>query len=364
MHDILAIDMGKNKSVFCRYASADGTHQFGSLSTSPRDFEALLKRHPGCCVVIEISPHAGWVSDLCVALGLKLKVVNTTGEEWKWNKVKDKSDRGDSLKIARMQAMGLHRYVHLPAPPVRRWRELIAYRDSLRKRATASKNRIRAILDRQGDRWPAGKKGWTIAAMEELAKLARPLSECVDEQMWRGMLEEELACLKHTLERMTQVERKLDAMADANPRVRRLTSTPGVGNRTAEIVIAMLDEPRRFTNVAQVGSYTGLTPRRLQSGQMDRQVGISHAGSKLLRTMLVQSSWIGQRYNPWMKETFERICGGKKDRKKKAIVAVARQLFVRLWAMDRTGTDWKDPTRQSGSASVKEPSPMTSVALQ
>jgi transposase len=357
MHDILAIDMGKNKSVFCRYASADGKHQFGSLCTSPKDFEALLKRHPGCCVVIEISPHAGWVSDLCNKLGLELKVVNTTGEEWKWNKVKDKSDRADSLKIAKMQAMGLHRYVHLPAPPVRRWRELIAYRDSLRKRSTASKNRIRSILDRQGDRWPAGKKGWTVAAMEELAKLATPLDECGDEQLWRGMLHEELACLKHTLERMAEVEQKLDALSAANPRVQRLKTTPGVGNRTAEIVIAMLDEPTRFTNVAQVGSYTGLTPRRLQSGQMDRQVGISHAGSKLLRTMLVQSSWIGQRYNPWMKETFERICGGKKDRKKKAIVAVARQLFVRLWAMDRSGTDWKDPTQSSSVPSA------SSVAL-
>jgi len=251
-----------------------------------------------------------------------------------------------------MEAMGLHRYVHVPAPSVRRWRELIACRDSLRKRSTACKNRIRAILDRQGDCWPAGKKGWTVAAMEELARLARPLCECGDEQLWRGMLEEELACLKHTLERMTAVEGKLDAMAAANPRVGRLTTTPGVGNRTAEIVIAMLDDPGRFKNVAQAGSYTGLTPRRLQSGQMDRQVGISHAGSKLLRTMLVQASWIGQRYNPWMKETFERICGGKKDRRKKAIVAVARQLFVRLWAMDRTATDWKDPTQRSVTATM------------
>jgi transposase len=352
MHDILAIDMGKNKSVTCRYASGNATHQFGSLATSPRDFEALLKGHPGCRVVIEISPLAGWVSDLCRSLGMEFKVVNTTSQEWKWNKVKDKSDRADSLKIAKMEAMGLHRYVHVPAPSVRRWRELIACRDSLRKRSTACKNRIRAILDRQGDCWPAGKKGWTVAAMEELARLARPLCECGDEQLWRGMLEEELACLKHTLERMTAVEGKLDAMAAANPRVGRLTTTPGVGNRTAEIVIAMLDDPGRFKNVAQAGSYTGLTPRRLQSGQMDRQVGISHAGSKLLRTMLVQASWIGQRYNPWMKETFERICGGKKDRRKKAIVAVARQLFVRLWAMDRTATDWKDPTQRSVTATM------------
>jgi transposase len=351
MSDILAIDMGKNKSVYCDYDSATGVHEFGTLATGPREFEGLVKRLPGRRVVIEVSPLAGWVSDLCRTLGRELKVVNTTGEAWKWNRVKDKSDRADGLKIARMEAMGQHRYVHLPGAPVRRWRELIAYRDDLVRRSTASKNRIRALFDRQGERWPAGKKGWTIAALEEMAKLATPLEECGgDDQLWRGMLHEELACLRHTRERVEAVEAKLDAMAEGNERVRRLTSTPGVGNRTAEMVVATLDDPKRFKNVAQVGSCTGLTPRRLQSGEMDRQLGISHAGSRLLRKLLVQAAWIGQQHNPWMKEAFERIGGGKKDRRKKAVVAVARQLFVRLWAMDRDGTEWKDPatTRTGG----------------
>ena len=344
MDTILSVDMGKNKSVFCDYALATGEHQFGSLSTSPKEFQSLLERLPGRVVVIEISPQAGWVSDLCRRLGRELRVVNTTGEEWKWNKVKDKSDRSDALKLAKMQAMNLHRYVHMPAAAVRQWRELIAYRDNQVRRATASKNRLRSILDRQGERWPAGKKGWTIAAMGELATLGRPLDECGPEQLWQGMLHEELSALQQTNQRLQTLEKRLDAMAASNERVRRLTTTPGVGNRTAEAVIAILDDSARFKTPGRVGNYAGLTPRRLQSGQMDRQTGISHAGSKLLRKMLVQASWVGQRHNPWMKSTFARVCGGKKDRKKKAIVAVARQLLVRLWAMDRDATDWKDPT--------------------
>jgi transposase len=344
MYDILAIDLGKNKSVFCDYDSRIGEHRFGSVPTCPQQFKKLLQEHPGRCIVIEICPHAGWVSDLCRELKLELKVVNTSSEEWKWKKVKNKSDRLDSLKLARMQALGLHRYVHMPDAAVRQWRQLIAYRDDLVRRRTASKNRIRAIFDTQGERWPAGKKGWTAAALAELAKIAQPLGACGEQQLWRGMLQEELTCLRHTQQRLDELEQKLDAMAAASPRVKRLTSTPGVGNRTAEMVIAMLDDPRRFKTVAQVGAYTGLTPRRVQSGEMDRQKGISHAGNRLLRKLLVQASWIGQRYNPWMKETFERISGGKKERKKKAVSAVARQLFVRLWAMDRDQTDWKDPT--------------------
>jgi transposase len=157
------------------------------------------------------------------------------------------------------------------------------------------------------------------------------------------MLHEELSSLNQTLSHIAEVTGKLDAIAQSSPRVTRLKTVPGVGNRTAEIVIAMLDDPRRFKNVSQVGAYTGLTPRRVQSGEMDRQLGISHAGSRLLRKMLVQSSWIGQQTNPWMQQTYERISGGKPERKKKAIVALGRRLFVRLWAMDRDEKEWNGP---------------------
>lgn len=343
MNTILAIDMGKYKSVYCRYDPASGRQEFGTVRTSPKDFHDLLVKHAADVVVIEIGPMAGWVADLCEALGVKLLVVNTSSDAWSWNKIKNKSDRKDAQKIAVMQAMGQHRYVHMPAADVRQWRELIGYRDQLVARVTACKNRLRAILDRQGERWPAGKKGWTQAALKTLKSMARPLAECAGAALWRGMLQEELLSLEQAQARLASVSDKLDRLADASDRVRRLKTVPGVGSRTAEVVVAMLDDPKRFGNVAQVGAYTGLTPRRCQSGQMDRQLGISHAGSALLRKMLVQAAWMGQLTNPWMRDTFQRISGGKTERKKKAIVAVARRLFVRLWAMDRSGQDWNGP---------------------
>jgi transposase len=340
---ILAIDMGKNKSVYCRYDPTNGGHSFGTLPTAPRDFHDLLVQHCQDTVVIETSPLAGWVSDLCSALGVKLLAVNTSSEAWSWKKVKDKSDRKDAHKLAVMQAMGQHRYVHVPCGEVRQWRELIAYRDDQVGRVTACKNRIRSVFDRRGEAWPAGKSGWTRAALGELKALTRPLAECEGQELWRGMLHEELGALEQAVERLERVTARPDQMAGASDRVRRLTTIPGVGNRTAEIAVAMLDDSGRFKNVGEVGAYTGLTPRRCQSGKMDRQLGISYAGSKVLRKMLVQAAWIGQQTNPWMKETFERLSGGKPDRRKKAIVGVARKLFVRMWAMDRDGRDWNGP---------------------
>jgi transposase len=222
---ILAIDMGKNKSVYCHYNPADGKHRFGRIATSPKDFHDVLVEHAQDTVVIEVSPLCGWVSDLCSALGVKLLVVNTASEAWSWKKIKDKSDRKDAHKIAVMQAMGQHRYVHVPSSEVRQWRELISYRDDQVGRVTACKNRIRSVFDRQGQSWPAGRSGWTEAALKELRSETRALEECDGKSLWRGMLHQELSALEQAMERL--------AWATAPPRSRWRCWTIRVGSRTS-----------------------------------------------------------------------------------------------------------------------------------
>ncbi|MHC4214716.1 MAG: transposase, partial [Planctomycetota bacterium] len=60
-----------------------------------------------------------------------------------------------------------------------------------------------------------------------------------------------------------------------------------------------MDDPKRFQNSKQVGSYAGLTPRQYQSGQTERQGKISGQGNKLLRNLLVEICWMSLRCNPW-----------------------------------------------------------------
>ena len=67
-----------------------------------------------------------------------------------------------------------------------------------------------------------------------------------------------------------------------------------------------------------------------------------HLWRSMLRGILVEACWLGMRYNPWIRETYEKICRGDKNRRKIAIVAVARQLFVRLWAMMRDNKPWRE----------------------
>jgi hypothetical protein len=66
----------------------------------------------------------------------------------------------------------------------------------------------------------------------------------------------------------------------------------------------------------------------------------------VVRALLVEASWAGLRYNPWMREVYQRVKRGSKARRKIAIVAVSRRLAVRCWAMLRDEAPWRDHCAQ------------------
>jgi transposase len=150
---IVAIDLGKFKSVACLYQATDGTHEFRTIPTTPAAMHDLIvdgSEVEPCRVVIEVGAAAGWVQDLCEALGIQIQVANPNNEAWLWKNVKRKTDKDDALKLAQLSAMGQLPTVRVPSTQVRQWRSFIAYRHTLVGRRTAIKNNIRAILDRQG----------------------------------------------------------------------------------------------------------------------------------------------------------------------------------------------------------------------
>ena len=340
---ILALDCGKNKSVFLDYQSANGPREYGKVNTRPQEIHDLLVLRRPEVFVLECGPDAGWICDIAGALGVKTMVANTNDERWHWKKSKKKTDRVDALKLAQMVEMGCLPTVHVPEPRVRQWRSLIEYRHGLVDRRTAIKNSIRALFERQGRRLPVAHKAWTQEGIEEWSKEARPLSECPPEQLWRGALHQELEHLESVQKSIATVEGNLEELAAADERVKQLKTAPCVGPRLGELVVAVLDEPKRFKTAKQVGAYAGLTPRQWQSGESCIEGHISRAGNPILREVLVEVCWLGIRTNAWMKQVYEDVRRGSDKRKKIAIVAVARRLLVRLWAMLRDGTCWKEP---------------------
>jgi transposase len=351
---IVAIDLGKQKSVACDYCREDGTYEFVTVPTTADSFRALVERRRPDRVVIEICPMSGWVCDVMRTMGIETQVAKTTEQAWRWKNIKRKTDRDDALKLAQLSAFNQLKLVHVPNLSMRQWRSLIMHRHSLVRRRTQVKNRLRAILLEQAQCPSYGTRyAWTKTHQENLRKLAKPATGCQPEELWRGELTTELDLLAVFEQQIAKIDAKLDALGEADERVRLLRTIPGVGPRLAETIVATIDDPNRFSKGKQVACYAGLTPRQFQSGQSDRQGRISRAGNGLLRGLLIEVSWMGLRYNTWLLRIFQQVYRGSKSRKKIAIVAVARHLLICCWAMLRDGVAWRgDPITDVLKSSV------------
>jgi transposase len=339
---IVAMDLGKNKTVVCIYEQKSGKHKYQTIRTCPQQIHDLIVEQEPERVVFEICSAAGWVYDIASGLGVEVGVANTNGQAWRWKNIRRKNDREDALKLAQLSAMEQLRTVHIPNRQVRQKRALIQYRQSLVGRCVQIKNSIRSILDKEGLTMAGGKSGWTKESIGQLKSMSLPLEDCDVNNLWRGSLYVELELLAKMMELLKQVDDKLNGMDEQDKRVGLLRTIPGVGPRLAEAVVAYIDEPSRFIKGKQVGCYAGLTPRQYQSGSSNHVGKISGQGNKVLRALLVEVCWLGLRHNEWIRRTYQRILRGSASRKKIAITAVARKLLIRCWAMLRDGTQWRD----------------------
>jgi transposase len=350
---ILALDLGKYKSVACIYRSADD-QQFTTITTSRAELSRLVAKHRPAVILIEACLLCGWVRDLCTELGVKCLVANTTSEAWKFKHLKRKTDRDDALRLAEVYLLGKFPTVTIPEKDVREKRALIEHRQKLVGRRVALQNRTRAILVSQGLLAPVGVRAWSELGLAGIAAHARPIAECATTDLWRGRLHLTLCELRHVQELLHQAEHKLDELAKTNEATKILQTIPGVGPRTAEAVAAFLPEPKRFKTTKQVSAYGGLVPRQYQSTDTDHRGRITKRGPRTLRKLLVECAWCMLRYNAWARAVYQRLTHGGKTRKKQAIVALARKLLVRCWAMLRDGAVWHDP--QTGPKPTLPPS--------
>jgi transposase len=339
---ILAIDLGKYNSVLCWFDPTTKGTTFRTVPTTPGDLRRELARQPVAVAVFEACSQAGWVHDLCDDLRLPATVASTTGAAWQWKHVKRKTDRDDALKLARLAAVGEVQGVPVPPRAVRQWKSLIGLRKRLVSERARGQNRIRGLLVGQGLPAPAGAKAWTELGLAGIAQFARPLAAGAADELWRGELSLLLERLRFLEAQTREVEARLDTLAAGDDRVSLLESIPGVGPRTAEVIAVHLYDARRFHSADEVSAYAGLVPRQYQSGETDRRGRITRRGPKLLRSALVECAWCSLRYNAWSRGTWLRLRANGLS-KKKAVVALARKLLVRCWAILRTGQPWREP---------------------
>jgi transposase len=257
---------------------------------------------------------------------------------------KDKNDRKDAERLAKLLYLGEAPAVHIPSAEVRTWRELITCRSRVIAQRTRAQNAVRALLLGAGVVPPRRPALWTKKGLEWLRPLELPTAS---QQLRRDLLLEEIAALTHQVRR---IEHELNHEAGRSPAVARLRSIPGVGARTAEAVAAFIDDPQRFPDAQAVGRYFGLVPSQDQSGERNRLGPITREGPAVVRPLVAEATWQALRRSPTVRASFERVRRGDPQRKKIALVATAHSLVRVMWALLKRGT-----TCEEGLAPADEP---------
>ena len=249
---------------------------------------------------------------------------------------KNKNDRNDAERLAKLLYLGETPTVHVPSLQVRTWRELINCRSQVIAKRTRAKNTVRALLRSAGVVPPKQPGLWTKKGLAWLRQLALPT---LSQRSRRDLLLEEIETL---IRQVRRIEQQLNRQAQHTPTVGQLRTIPGVGIRTAEAVAAFVDDPHRFRHAKAVGSYFGLVPCQDQSGDKNRLGHITREGAPVVRQLVAEAAWQALRRSPTVRAYFERAQRGDPQRKKIALVATAHYLVRVMWAMLKRGTFWEE----------------------
>jgi transposase len=250
-------------------------------------------------------------------------------------RAKRKNDRIDAHKLAKLLFLDEVPVVHVPGVEVRDWRQLIQFRRRLVTKRTQVKNQVRALLRTHGIAAPRRQGLWTRQGRTWLAELEWPTR--IAGRLCDAAFDE----LEHLEARLRPLDRELDSIARRHPQVRLLQTIPGVGPRTAEALVAWIDDVHRFRSSRQVGCYFGLVPCQDQSHPRNRLGHITGDGPAVVRQLLCEAAWQAKRRSPFLRAYFERIQQGDADRTKIAIVALSRYLACVAAAMLRNGEVWR-----------------------
>jgi transposase len=299
--------------------------------------DELQKLHGKVAVCYEASCGYGYLYDLLVSVADRV-VVAHPGQLRLIFRSKRKNDRVDAEKLAKLLFLDEVPTVYVPSQDVRAWRQLIEYRGRVIAKRTRGKNSCRGLLRSLGIRTPKEFGLWSKRGIHWLQALELP-SELY--ALRRDMLVEEMQLLNQQIRR---VEKQLDEFSRNNPAVQLLRTIPGVGLRTAEAIVAYLDDPKRFRRNKSVGSYLGLVPSQDQSGASNRLGHITREGPATVRRLLTEAAWQAVRRSATIRGYFVRIHQGSDDRRKIALVATAHYLARVMLSMLRHGEAWKETT--------------------
>lgn len=317
-------------------AARDLTALAQEISKAKQRFGLAAEAPVHCCY--EAGRDGFWLHHYLAAQGLDNRVVDSASIEVNRRQRRAKSDRLDAEKLVSMlvrhhEGEKVWSVVRVPSVVDEDRRQLHRELEALKDERTQHVNRIKGLLANQG----------LVAAVDkDFSAVLEGL------RLWDGrpVAAELQARLRREWERWRFVERQIRDLEnerrkrlrrDETPHVdlvRRLLCLAGIGLNGSWLLVFELFGWRQVRNRRELAALLGLTPTPYQSGSSAREQGISKAGNKRLRRLLVELSWGWLRFQPdsALSQWYQRRFGhGNRRQRKIGIVALARKLVIALW---------------------------------
>jgi transposase len=332
---VIGLDLAKN--VF----QVHGVDAEGGVVLQQRVARAkmlkLFGKLPPCLVGIEACATSHYWARELVALGHEVKLM--PAQYVKPYVKRGKNDAADAEAICEAVTRPTMRFVGIKSPEQQSAMMLHRVRLILNRQRTQLTNALRAHMAEFGIVAPIGRGGidrlLEVIADTEDRRIPAEVRACLD------MLVAQLTIVKAQI---LDNDRQILASARATELGRRLMEIPGVGPLVASAFVASVADPAIFQSGRNLAAWIGLVPRQNSSGGKERLGGITKAGNRYLRQMLIVGAMAVIRHaerhavkRPWLVQLLAR------RKPKVAAVALANKTARMIWAMMVSGERYREP---------------------
>ena len=347
----VGLDVHKDTiAVAIAYAGREAPESWGTIPNTKKAITKLVDRlyaeKKAILLCYEAGPCGYTLYQNLSAMGMDCQVVAPPRNE------KIKTDRRDALRLARLLRAGELVEVWVPNQEQEAVRDLCRCRADFKAQQQKLRQQLNAFVLRHGHHWPTNRKRWTQKHLEWLESLEFPY------EYQAGVRDEYIAAVRMSSTRMVDLDQKLDqTLQDWSwaPLANSLMALRGFDRLSAVTLLSELGDISRFGSPNQLMGYLGLVPCVYSSGAHRRTGGVTQAGNRHARQVLVESAWCYRfpaRQTAYMNRKAEdasayaqavawkaqkRLCGRyrkliKEGKNQKVVcVAIARELVGFVW---------------------------------
>ena len=336
----IGVDFHSRQQTICYLKTETGELVIKELLHKDKEqIRAFYQQFQGHVIIgIEASGYSLWFEAMLERLGCAVWLGDAT-EIRRRARWRQKSDRRDAELIWDLMIHDEFPRLHRPAFASREVLRMLRYRQKLIKLRTMAKNSLQAIALQAG--LAKGKQLFSRAGQEEFKSAAMSPVLQWQREHWFQLLQPLNAQLLETI-----VWFKAHSKDDLG--IQRLRTHPGIGLLTSLCLLHTLQPVSRFRNTRKVTAYAGFDPVERSSAERQHFLGISKAGSRLLRYLLVEAVQTAVRYDEDLKRFYKRLA--ERRGRPKAKVAAARKLLIRAYIMLRDEIDYAEFRRRAVAA--------------